>query len=196
MKKTLDVRLAIIKKGDFIRTKKPFNGKIQNGYCIKTAKKGATIYAKIFGGGGCFGDVSSFEKLPESEIPRDTPNVMDKYTVKSYKEHETLDGYSFSCKVFCEGKKEPIFAQNDGNGGCNMYFCSDRDLERQFRDDAKTWCKEFNYPYDNECDDTFINWYQHERPRGIRFADSASEARKEWTELNNKMKDNLIYRVS
>lgn len=117
-------------------------------------------------------------KITEVPLPKDEPNHMDKWGVVSYREikHGHGDSRTFSAYITLNGKKV-LHVSNDGQGGCNMYSPvknGSRDIERQFADEAKAWARMFGHDA-LEPDDLWVEWYQHDRPLGIKAEDYFKE---------------------
>jgi hypothetical protein len=116
-------------------------------------------------------------KSSNKELPKDYPNIMDKWSIKNYKSFNMPDGYSFNCNICLNGKKV-IEAMNHGNGGPNNYY-ADKDILEQFYSDVKEWANKFGSPYDFEHGDTWVAWYTEKRLYGVTAKSYFDKARKE-----------------
>jgi len=144
---------------------------------VECTFKGETVYGVVYSGGEknikVMLDGGEFMlkgnpilyKSSNKELPKDPPNVIDKWSIKGYKSFDTDDGYSFHCDI-CLNNKKVIEVMNHGNGGPNIYHANIIILE-QFYSDAKEWSKQFGCPYDFEHGDTWVDWYVQKRPYGV-----------------------------
>jgi hypothetical protein len=113
-------------------------------------------------------------------LPQDEPSVMDKYTVKKYKELRGEETRCFECEV--HGPNGIVlYARNSGTGGSDSFWPGKQGMNMKspeylaFFDDAKAWVTQFGYPDMSEPAEWWLEWYQHERPYGKLAKDSISE---------------------
>ena len=154
---------------------------------IEYTDKGETIYATISKGGAkritaildggrkqVSGHPSLFQ-LSATSLRKDKPNPMDPYTIKGYKEIEGHgDSRTFHATI-CKNGKPILTVENNGWGGCNEYHIGgisrkagqlkdDVDTHKEFLSATKSWVTQFGYPDMIESEDTWVEWYQHQRP--------------------------------
>ena len=65
---------------------------------------------------------------------------LSKITLSGVKSHQGTDSMCFTTKLKLSGKAFGS-ASNSGNGGCNSYWFSDKDLGNEFRADCLKWYK-------------------------------------------------------
>lgn len=73
------------------------------------------------------------------------------FSIKSFKTFRGREGHGFNSTLLADGK-EVAKVDNDGNGGCNRYYWSDKAAETEFNVQAKA-----KHPEDYEPDDTLID---------------------------------------
>lgn len=120
-------------------------------------------------------------RYSDHPLPADEPSVMDKWTIKSYKDFGNGDETpSFSAEIALNGKVV-IIAGNHGTGGPNNYHPAKLgdgkywEHTDQLKADAKAWGKQFGYPYDFEVEDTWVEWAGRERKYGKLAVDYFKE---------------------
>lgn len=149
------------KKGD--RVEFVQDGETRYGVIFRGGKK-PTVYLdggekSVSGGAGAF----NYSNQP---LPTDEPSVMDKWTIKSYKDHgngEETPSFTAEIKLNDEWV---LTARNHGTGGPNNYY-GDRALTDQLVADAKAWGTQFGYPYDFEVEDTWVEWAARKKIYGV-----------------------------
>lgn len=103
-------------------------------------------------------------------LPKDVPNPMDNYEVKGYKViHGHDDSEPFRATIYKDGKAI-LSASNDGWGGGNQYHVlkdTDKEATTKFYADCKAWAVQFGDKKPFEPADTWVTWYQYQRPYGI-----------------------------
>lgn len=162
------------KKGDRVQ----FEMRIQDDSirtCYGVVKKGGSKKATvILDGGGSYVEIMvTFLKLSDQPLPQDTPNLMDKYSIKGYKfGGVSLDGEMYTC-VVCKDGVAFANAIQGGYGGPNEYHPLDytnkkmkEDFE-QFDKDARKWCELFGYTDPIDPTDLWVSWYIQDRPYGM-----------------------------
>jgi len=108
----------------------------------------------------------SFFKLSDHPIPKDKPNMMDKYSIKGFKNGGlNTDGYMFSCTLLKEGIPIAHISQG-GRGGPNNYSPMKHDDIKTFMAEAKAWCELFGYKDPIEPEDSWVDWWLNDRPYG------------------------------
>lgn len=165
------------KKGD--RVKFFMDSQMNYGVVAKGGAKNITVItdgakSEIKGG------VKHFS-LSDHPLPKDTPNLMDKYSVKSFKSGGmNTDGEMWSCTI-CKDDKPFAHVAQGGFGGPNDYqplsSFTNKDIQA-FMADAKEWAKLFDSDM-IEPEDSWVIWWNDLRPYG----QTAKEYFKEYKEL-------------
>ena len=111
----------------------------------------------------------SFFTLSDHPIPKDEPNMMDKYSIKGFKNGGiNTDGHMFSCTILEDGV--PIaYVSQGGEGGPNNYTPKKPftwDEIKTFMAEAKAWCELFGYKDPIEPEDSWVDWWLNDRPYG------------------------------
>lgn len=111
-------------------------------------------------------------QLSDHPLPKDKPSEMDRYSLKGYRE---IDGHgdsrTFSATI-CENGKPVLKVMNDGWGGSNAYQPvnwekHNKEAEERFFSAVKSWVSQFGYADMMEPEDTWVEWWQHQRPFGM-----------------------------
>ena len=127
-------------------------------------------------------------RLSDVPLPIDSPNVMDKWSVKKYEEIEGHGDSSTFHAHICLNGKVVIEAMNDGWGGSNVYQPLNNhkyDIVDKFRNDAKEWAKSFGYTDPFEIEDIWIEWYVYKRPYGVTGEMTINEMKEKLTSLKS-----------
>lgn len=122
-----------------------------------------------------------FLELTDLSLPKDPPNVMDKYSIKEVKSAGlNTDGEMWSATLLKNGKPIAHISQG-GFGGPNEYSpekIPDPDFREnliQFRKDASKWAELFGHSDFTEPEDTWTAWWIDQRPYGKTAADMFKE---------------------
>jgi hypothetical protein len=138
-------------------------------------KKGGTKVQVVLDGGevSMSGPARAFITSVEP-LAVDGEDEMSKYTVVKYKALRGEETPRFECEISLHGGQSlgsgPIFASNDGNGGCNTYRIADRRMQQvldAFHADAKAWAARYGDPDMIEAADLWLDWYVNMRPYGV-----------------------------
>ena len=156
----------MFKKGD--RVECDYKGGIVYGIVHRGGKKSVTMVIdggkeQLKGGAGLF-------RLSDEPLPTDEPNLMDKWSIKSYQSIEGHgDSPTFDAKICLHGK--PVMrSSNNGWGGPNEYHTLkgvDRSIEQQFYADVRAWMALFGDESAHDVGDLWIEWYMFHRPYGV-----------------------------
>lgn len=158
-----------LSKGD--RVEFTYKGKVLYGIVTRGGSKNVTV--TLDGGEESIkGGVAHFT-VSNHPIPTDEPNMMDKWSIESYKEIEGHgDSPTFSAKICLHGN--PVMsARNSGWGGPNEYHTLqgvDRAVEQKFYEDVRAWMALFDNKATYDIGDLWIEWYQYYRPYGVTAA--------------------------
>jgi len=156
----------MFKKGD--RVECDYKGETVYGIVSRGGDKSVSIVLdggeeQLKGGAGLF-------RYSDKSLPTDAPNLMDKWSIKKYQEIEGHgDSPTFSATI-CLNGKPVIRAGNNGWGGPNEYHTLngvDREVEKQFYADVKSWMALFGDESTYDIGDMWIDWYQNNRPYGV-----------------------------
>jgi len=159
------------KKGDRVQFE------LNNGINYGVVKKGGKGEVRVVldGGKRVFDCHISFLTLSDKPLAKDSPNFMDKYSVKNFKSHGVRrDGKAFTCTICMAGKAFATVEQN-GNGGANSYYPTKipeegyRTMLANFKADAKRWAELFGGSL-IEADDSWVEWWVNFRPYGCTAA--------------------------
>lgn len=150
---------------------------LKKGERVKLSDKSRTVYGVVSKGGskrvtvildGAKQQVTGNPRcftLSDHPLPKDKPTVMDKYSIKGFKE---VDGHgdsrTFSATI-CKNGKSILTANNSGWGGPDD-FHGDRKALDEFLTDCKEWAKEFGCTNMIEPQDSWVEWCQFEKPYG------------------------------
>jgi hypothetical protein len=157
---------CMFKKND--RVKCVHNGETLHGTVTK--RRGRKLHVIIDGktNSELIGSMKCFE-ASEKPLPVDEPSVMDKWSVKGYKEIEGHgDSPTFSAYIYLNNKKV-IHVSNNGWGGCNSYQTTKQGYSKylnQFLKDADEWSEQFKNPLTFDKADTWVEWKQFSAPYG------------------------------
>ena len=149
---------------------------------VEVSHKGKTLYGVVKRGGankihvvldGAEREVTAparLFKLSQHPLAKDEPNIMDKYSVKGYKDFGMgNDSLIFKATILKDGV--PILSvANSGWGGCNEYHPINRQTQEilgEFFTDVRKWVKEFGHADMIEPEDTWVDWWQNLRPYGV-----------------------------
>lgn len=184
------------KKGDRVEFK------MEDGMNYGVVKKGGrnTIVVVLDGGDSEVKAGVRFFRLSDKPLPTDKPNMMDKYSIKGYKEGGmNTDGLMFSCTLCLYGKPIAHISQG-GHGGPNSYqfivkdykndteIRASREVLNQFYKDTKAWAALFNYENPLEIEDDWVEWWLHMRPYGRTAEAYITQMDAELKELRAQMK--------
>jgi len=112
----------------------------------------------------------TFLSLSNHPLPKDEPNVMDKYSIIKFQSAGA--GRMYSCTV-CKDGRPFVEVEQHGHGAPNRYDPIDRkkDQDRkiymQFLKDAKEWTIMFGDQDAIEAEDTWVVWWMDLRPYGV-----------------------------
>ena len=163
-----------LKKRD--RVEFEYEGKTVYGVVEKGGSK--KIEVVIDGGDNMVGGSPKCFRLSDEPLPKDEPNVMDKWSVKGRKDIEGHgDSPTFSAKI-CLSGKPVMHVGNNGWGGGNEYHPLkgfDYSVFDQFIADVRAWVGLFGDETMHEPDDFWVSWYTDDRPYGITAKQSIEQ---------------------
>ena len=164
------------KKGDRVEWQDKDHKKY--GVVEKGGSKKITIILDILDGAKfrIKGNVSCFS-LSDHPLAKDEPNIMDKYSVINLKSAGmNTDGEMWTATVILNGRTPIANVSQGGFGGPCEYFhisgIKDGDIKEsykkieQFKADAKEWAQLFSDRNMIEPEDTWVVWWNDERPYG------------------------------
>lgn len=167
---------------------------------IETDYKGKTVYGVVAKGGSkkiemvldggkkALAGAPVFFRHSDKPLPKDPPNLMDKWGIRKYKEIEGHgDSPTFSAEITLNGQPV-IHASNNGWGGPNFYErlnLKDKGVVEAFKKDAEEWYKLFSGDEPFEPDNLWITWHQFGKPYGETAKEHIADFDRRYRNLNS-----------
>lgn len=163
------------KKNDRVESKDK-DGKMLYGTVIKGGNK--KIEVMLDNKEGIITGMPFLFNKTKKELPKDTPTIMDNYSIKNWHEIEGHgDSRTFDADIYHQGKKV-IRVSNDGWGGENFYTEYENGSINKLRKDIQTWKEQLGFKFKDDVTELWIEWYKYGKPYGKLAVDELNNYEK------------------